>query len=63
MSDDEYTTEEREEIYTLARGLVQSLGPRKAQLLTNVMNSVMAAQNDRGQDIVDDTDDQEVEDR
>ena len=63
MSDDEYTTEEREEIYTLARGLVQSLGPRKAQLLTNVMNSVMAAQHDRGQDIVDDTDDQEVEDR
>ena len=63
MSSDEYTTEEREEIYTLARGLVQSLGPRKAQLLTSVMNSVMAAQHDRNPNIVDNTTDQDVEDR
>ena len=63
MSSDENTPEEREEIYTLTRSLVRSLGPRKAQLLTNVMISVMAAQRDRGQNIFGNTNDQYGEDR
>ena len=60
MSGDEYTQAEREEIITLARGLVKALGSRKAHLLINAIISVLGSESSHPQKIGEDPFDQEV---